>query len=29
LNMPEFLDVFRVSADDGMYVDPEKRIKIW
>jgi putative endopeptidase len=29
LNMPEFLDVFGVSADDGMYVDPEKRIKIW
>jgi len=27
--MPEFLDVFGVSADDGMYVDPEKRIKIW
>lgn len=29
VNMPEFLDVFVVSADDGMYVDPEKRIKIW
>jgi endothelin-converting enzyme/putative endopeptidase len=29
VNMPEFVDLFGVTSEDGMYVDPDKRIKIW
>ena len=29
VNMPEFVDLFGVTSKDGMYVDPDKRVKIW
>lgn len=28
-NMPEFYEAFNVSDDDGMYREPEVRVKIW
>lgn len=29
MNMPEFYAAFNVTADDKMYIEPEKRVKIW
>ena len=29
VNMPEFVDLFGVTSEDGMYIEPDKRIKIW
>ena len=28
-NMPEFVAAFEVGEDDGMYLPPEQRVKIW
>ena len=28
-NMPEFYQAFDVKKGDGMYIEPEKRVKIW
>lgn len=28
-NMDEFFDEFQVTKDDGMWLDPEKRVNIW
>ena len=28
-NVPEFYDAFGVQPGDGMYLPPEKRVKVW
>lgn len=29
MNMPEFIDAYDVKSGDGMYREPEERVKIW
>ena len=29
VSMPEFVNLYNVKPGDGMYIDPNDRVKIW